>query len=73
MKISANEPTLVRLELKVQSGVRGDQSSLPGLVADEEGLFFIYPQNTEKPLKDFKHRSGMIRCIISKLSKDGSG
>jgi len=53
--------------------VRGDQSSLPGLVADEEGLFFIYPQNTEKPLKDFKHRSGMIRCIISKLSKDGSG
>ena len=41
MKISANEPTLVWLEFKVKSGVRGDQSSLPGLVADVEGLFFI--------------------------------
>lgn len=50
MKISANEPTLVRLELKVQSGVRGDQRSLPGLVADVEGLFLFNPQSTEKPL-----------------------
>lgn len=36
-------------------------------------VFLSNPQNTGKPLKDFKQTSDMIRCTISKLSEDGSG
>lgn len=35
--------------------------------------FLCNPQSNEKPLKDFKQRSDMIRCLASKLSEDHSG
>lgn len=49
------------------------RASMQGNGVHAEGFFLFNIQSNEKPLKDFKQRSDMIRLIASKLSKDHSG